>query len=77
LSLGIGIIALPLEQWLYFFNHTPEEADPAMREHYTHSVIQQAFDALEQLGADERARREAEARENALKNEARRMGRKK
>ena len=61
---------LPLEQWLYFFNHAPEEVDPAMREHYTHSVIQQAFDALERLSADERAQLEAEAREKALKDEA-------
>ena len=41
-----------------------------MQEHYTHPPIQQAYEALERLSADEKAQRLAEMREKALRDEA-------
>ena len=40
-----------------------------MREHYTNSSIQRAFNLLDRLSADEITRRKVEMREKALKNE--------
>ena len=59
-----------LRQWLEFFNNAPGETETSMQEHYTHPPIQEAFDALGHLSADEKARRLAEIREKAIRDEA-------
>ena len=59
-----------LFEWLHFLNHAHEEGEKTMQIQYQHPVIQQAFQRLAQLSADEEIRRRAEIREKALKNEA-------
>ena len=58
-----------LGEWLYFFNHAPEEEDKAMRTHYKNPAIHQAFTVLEGLSADKETRHLAEIREKALRDE--------
>jgi len=57
-----------LSEWLHFFNHAHEE-DKTMRTAYTNPAIHKAFDVLETLSADEKTRRLARIREDALRNE--------
>lgn len=57
-----------LREWLHFFNHAHEEADNTMRTQYTNPVISKAFNALEKLSDDEKNRRLAQMREDALRN---------
>ncbi|QTA77968.1 Putative transposase, RpnA-like [Desulfonema limicola] len=57
-----------LGEWLHFFNHAHEE-DKTMRTAYKNPAIHKAFDALENLSADETVRHLARVREDALRNE--------
>ncbi len=57
-----------LSEWLHFFNHAHEE-DKTMRTAYTNPAIHKAFDILETLSADEKTRRLARIREDALRTE--------
>ncbi len=57
-----------LSEWLHFFNYAHKE-DKTMRAAYKNPAIHKAFDVLETLSADEKNRRLAQMREDALRNE--------
>ena len=58
-----------MHEWLHFLNHAQDEVDEAARTKYTDPAIRQAFRALDRLSADAEARRLAEMREKALKDQ--------
>ncbi|QTA81935.1 Putative transposase, RpnA-like [Desulfonema limicola] len=59
-----------MQEWMYFFNHAHEEGENTMEANYSNPMIKKAYDALQFLSADEKARDLAERREKALKDEA-------
>ena len=59
-----------LSEWLHFFNHAPAEEEKTMRTYYQNPLINQAFEVLEQLSADDATRQLAESREKALRDDA-------
>ncbi len=58
-----------LEEWVRFLNRADSETEETMREHYQNPKIRKTYYSLKSLSEDETARRRAEMREAALRNE--------